>query len=313
MRTVVFVVGPTASGKTDYAIHIAQRYGGEIVSADSMQVYRHMDIGTAKPTPAQQALVPHHLVDFADPAAPFSVADYKALAETCFDELFARDTLPVVCGGTGLYISALLYDMDFSAAPGQRIERDALYEELAQGDPKALHDQLRTLDPKAAELIHPNNVKRVLRAIERLRSGQESQLQPYTEATGRITQRFKPILIGLRRDRPALIRRIDERVDAFIQQGLVDEVTRLLASGLTAEDTAMKGIGYKELIPHLQGEVTLTMAVESIKIHTRQYAKRQMTWFRRLDGMRWFSLERDECEPPVLEEMVAYIDSEMTR
>ncbi len=311
MREVLFVAGPTASGKTEYAIRLAERFDGEIVSADSMQIYRHMDIGSAKPSAEQLERIPHHLIGQIDPARPFSVAEYKILAQSCIEEIFKREKMPVVCGGTGLYVNALLCDMDFSAAPGSRSEREALTAKIGQGSPEKLHAYLKNLDPEAAAAIHPNNVKRVLRAIERLESGGEGRLASF-QSLQRRTLAFTPVLIGLERPRQALYERIDRRVDQLMIQGLLGEVQRLLALGLTASDISMKGIGYKELIPAILGEEALDKAVEAVKLHTRRYAKRQMTWFRRYEDMRWFSLKDDgPFDEEALTRMIEYIQQRM--
>jgi len=311
MRYVIFVVGPTASGKTEYAIELARHYGGEIISADSMQIYRHMDIGSAKPTQAERKKIVHHMIDIVEPQDAFSAADYKQRTDVLLEDLFQRNVLPIVSGGTGLYVSALLYDMDFSAAPGNIDSRENLHAKNATFDSLALHARLRSLDPAAADVIHPNNVKRVLRAIERLESGHETVLQPYEAATKRVTQRFRPIVIGLKRDRQALIQRIDQRVDGFIDKGLIQEISFLLSLGLTESHISMKGIGYKELLAPVRDKLPLDEGIEQIKIHTRQYAKRQMTWFRRLDGIHWFMLEQETLDEQSLFRMIQLIDGEM--
>ncbi len=303
MNHCVYLLGPTASGKTEYAIELALRLGGEIVSADSMQIYKYMDIGSAKPSAEELAKVRHWLVDFADPKEPFSVNTYKSLAEEALADIYSRGLLPIVCGGTGLYVSALLYDMDFSAPEGSQEYRDRIFAECG-GDPERLHDRLRSLDPKAADEIHKNNVKRVLRAVERLEKG-EKTLAGYREATeGRI--RPGSILIGLERDREELYDRIDRRVDALMQKGLPEEVERLSAMGLTPDDVSMKGIGYKEI---MEAGGDLEKAAEAIKLNTRHYARRQMTWLRRYKDMRWFRLAGDRLEPGIIEEMLDYIRS----
>lgn len=306
MKNLIFIVGPTASGKTEYAVRLAEIFNGEIISADSMQIYRHMDIGSAKPSKEQLQRVPHHLIGTVDPSEPFSAAEYKKLAEACIEEVFHRQKQPFVCGGTGLYINALLYDMDFSAAPGDRAKRETILAAIGQGQPEKLHAHLRSLDPEAARMIHPNNVKRVLRAIERLESGTEGTLTSF-DRTKCLTKAFSPILIGLERDRQALYRRIEERVDHLLLQGLEREVAGLLSMGLKEDDIAMKGIGYKELIPWIRGTSSLEQAVAEIKTHTRRYAKRQMTWFRSLGDIRWFSLEDSDFDEKALERMTFYI------
>ncbi|MDD4445325.1 MAG: tRNA (adenosine(37)-N6)-dimethylallyltransferase MiaA [Eubacteriales bacterium] len=307
MKNVIFVVGPTASGKTEYAIRLAEHFNGEIVSADSMQIYKYMDIGSAKPSQEQLQRIPHHLIGGIEPAKPFSAAEYKELAEACIERIFLENKLPLICGGTGLYVNALLYDMDFSAAPGDREKRDRILSDIGRGDPERLHAHLKELDPEAAQSIHPNNVKRVLRAIERLESGQEERLMPFS-MTRHANPAFSSIVIGLERERQALYRRIEERVEQLLKQGLTEEVRRLLELGLTEEDISMKGIGYKELIPYLRGCGSLEQAVHEIKIHTRRYAKRQMTWFGRIDDIRWFKLEDTDFDEKALLQMIEYVE-----
>lgn len=310
MRNVIFVVGPTASGKTEYAIRLAEHFNGEIVSADSMQIYKYMDIGSAKPSEDQLQRIPHHLIGQIEPSKPFSAAEYKELAESCIETLFQANKLPIVCGGTGLYVNALLYDMDFSAAPGDRSRREQIFSGIGRGDPEKLHAYLCELDPDAAQIIHPNNVKRVLRAIERLESGQEDRLTLFRNVQ-HPTRTFSPIVIGLERERQALYRRIEHRVEQLLEQDLEEEVRRLLALGLNEEDISMKGIGYKELIPYLRGYGSLEQAVNDIKTHTRRYAKRQMTWFKRMDEVRWFKLEDLDFDEDALQQMIGYVEKRM--
>ena len=223
---VLFLTGPTACGKTEYAIRIARDCGGEIVSADSMQLYKYMDIGSAKPTPEERAQAKHWLVDEIDPKTPFNVSDYQKLARSYIAEIAARGKLPIVSGGTGLYINALLYDMDFSAPKGDDGFRQRVWDECGH-DPQKVHERLRSLDPDAAEAIHPNNVKRMLRAIERLEHG-EAKLAAFTDIETPYPD-YDSLLIGLDRDRSELYDRIDRRVDKILEAGLEDEVRSLMA------------------------------------------------------------------------------------
>ena len=294
MIPVLFVWGPTAVGKTEYSIRLAEDLGGEIVSADSMQIYRFMDIGSAKPTREEQTRVPHHLVDFADPREPFSVAMYQKLALDAIKDVASRGKVPVVSGGTGLYINSLIYDMDFSAPAGDPALRDKILAEEGN-DPARLWERLRRLDPAAADEIHPNNVKRVLRAIERLEGGEE-KLRGFAEGD-RPSKIVDPVLIGLDRDRDELYKRIDARVDRLFEAGLADEIRSLMAMGLSASDISMKGIGYKEVIEAVNAGFPPESAAEKIKLSTRHYAKRQLTWLRRYKDMKWFTLKGDGfCE-----------------
>ncbi len=303
-RKIPVIAGPTAVGKTEYAIRIARALGGEIVSADSMQIYRYMDIGSAKPDAREQAAARHHLVDAVDPRTPCSAAEYRDIAKKCIREIFERNRLPVLCGGTGLYISALIYDMDFSNSPrddGLRQHYQRIAEEQGR---KYLHSLLEKIDPDAAARIHPNNVKKVIRAIEAAKHGEKI---PAFENSFRPAADYEYILIGLRRPREELYDRINRRVDVMMDSGLEDEVRRLVGMGLTAEDNAMKGIGYKEMIGFLNGEYDRETAKELIRRNSRRYAKRQMTWFRRYPDMRWFDITRDTEPSELLAEILRFL------
>ena len=287
-KRILVIAGPTAVGKTEYAISAAKAFDGEIVSCDSMQLYRYMDIGSAKPTRREREEAVHHLIDFLDPRESFSVARYQSLARAAIDEILARGRLPIISGGTGLYLNSILYDMDFAGAEGDEKLREELNEKARTEGPQALHDMLRQLDPEAADRIHPNNIKKVIRAIERLRAG-EGKVRPFDRAES-VNKAYDPLMVCLTRDREELYDRINRRVDLLIEQGLVEEVRSLTAMGLTAEDISMKGIGYKEIIEYLDGETTLEEAVFKIKKNTRHYAKRQLTWFRRYATINMFDL-----------------------
>ena len=287
MIKTYFVVGPTASGKTEYAIRLAEKLGGEIVSADSMQIYKYMDIGSAKPTEEERARAKHWLVDEIDPRTPFSVADYQQLALGCIRDINARGKLPIVCGGTGLYINSLIYKMDFSAPEGDDSFRQQIFEEEGE-DPVKLHERLRRLDPDAAGEIHVNNVKRVLRAIERLERG-EKKLARFADAT-EPSDIIEPVMYGLDMDRARLYERIDSRVDRLFELGLEDEVRRLMDMGFTSADVAMKGIGYKEIIDAIKSGLRAESAKDTIKANTRHYARRQLIWLRRYPQIEWIKV-----------------------
>ena len=289
-RIIPVIVGPTAVGKTKYAVQIARKLNGEIVSADSMQIYRFMDIGSAKPTEEEQAAARHHLVDAVDPREPFSVAQYRHMAKECIEDIFQRDKLPVISGGTGLYVNALIYDMDFSAPPADLEQREKYRKTAEEKGPQYLHDILNDIDPDAAARIHPNNVRKVIRAIEAAKSGEKI---PSFETSFRSTSDYRCILIGLQRDRAELYDRINRRVDQMISDGLEDEIRSLMSMGLSSSDISMKGIGYKEMIDAMNGRITMEEATELIKRNSRRYAKRQMTWFRRSPDIRWFDLSEN--------------------
>ena len=294
-RSVLAVVGPTASGKTALGIALAQAYGGEIVSADSMQIYRGMDIATAKPTPEELAAVPHHLIGFLPPEQSFSVADYVDAARRVIWDIHSRGKLPVVVGGTGLYVTSLLEHVQFAQIPRDDAVRAALQAQTAQEGTAGLYAQLCQVDPDSAACIHPNNVPRLVRAMEVYRlTGKplsafkaESRLEPSPSRT---------LWLGLcYPDRQQLYDRIDRRVDQMVQQGLVQEAAAAYAAG--GMGTAAAAIGYKELIPYLEGQGTLEDCIARIKQETRRYAKRQMTWFRKNEQIQWISrTEFDEAE-----------------
>lgn len=294
MNRIICVCGPTAVGKTKYAIDLAKAVDGEVVSADSMQLYKFMDIGSAKPTAEEQAEVKHHLVDFVDPRDGFSVAEYQRCAKEAIADIFSRGKTPVISGGTGLYISSLIYEMDFGSAPKDDEFRRDLEKLAEENGGEYLLDMLRDIDPAAAERIHPNNVKKLIRAIEVATS--TGQGIPAFEESFRPTGDYEYVLIGLMRDREELYERIDRRVDILVEMGLEAEIRGLLNMGLTADDISMKGIGYKEIIGYFNGEYDFDEAVRLVKRNTRHYAKRQMTWLRRYKEMRWVNLsELDEA------------------
>lgn len=277
---VLAIVGPTASGKTALSIRLAKALDGEIISCDSMQVYRGMDIGTAKPTVAEREGIPHHLIDIAEPSESFSVADYAPLAVKAIEEIAARGKLPIFCGGTGLYLDAVLTANEYSEAGSDPALREALAREVEEKGAVALWERLKLEDPVSAEAIHPNNVKRVIRALEiKLLTG-----VPKSEWDSRSRLAPSPydaVVLGLfYPDRSVLYERIGRRVDIMMEEGLLAEVESLVSSGrLPHGSTAAQAIGYKEMLSYLDGEGTLEEAVETLKMATRRYAKRQITWF----------------------------------
>lgn len=304
---VLIIVGPTAVGKTEYAINIATHFQGEIISADSMQVYKYMDIGSAKPSPAQLSKVKHHLVDSVDPLSPWTVADYQHHAKLIIKDIQERGLLPVISGGTGLYINSLLFDMNFSAMPQQSCIRRQLEAEAKLKGSQVLHEKLRSLDPKTASRIHPNNAKKIIRAIEVLKVSGKS-IPDFSESYRKTTD-YDWILIGLIRDRAVLYERINQRVKALIDAGLIEEVRKLQEMGLSEEDTSMKGIGYKEVLSFLNGEYNLDEAIRLIQRNTRRYAKRQITWFKRYQDIRWFNLT--ELKDNALKEIISYVQDKL--
>lgn len=305
-NTIIALAGPTAVGKTKFAIMLAQALDGEVVSCDSMQLYKYMDIGSAKPTAEEMSMAKHHLVDLIDPRDEFSVAQYQKLAKEAISNILNSGKTPIISGGTGLYLNSLLYDMDFSSAPEDntyRTELEAIAEQ--EGGREALHKRLAELDPKAASLIHPNNAKKVIRALERLKEG-EGQIKQFSDISEE-TKDYKVILIGLTRDRAELYDRINRRVNILMEEGLLDEVKGLINMGLTQENISMKGIGYKELMDHLDGRYSLEDAVETIQKNTRHYAKKQLTWFRRYDKMQWFDISQYNTDEDAFEDMKEWL------
>jgi len=305
-RTIIVIAGPTAVGKTAISIKLAKRIQGQIVSCDSMQLYKHMDIGSAKPTKEQLEMVPHHLINAIDPKESFSVVRYQQLAKEAINLIFDQNHTPIITGGTGLYLNSLLYDMDFGANQGDLKYRDSLFEIAKNQGNDALFDRLKEMDPKAAERIHPNNVKRVVRAMEAIQFN-GTGLSDFASVDSK-TKDYDAILIGLTRDRSELYQRIEERVDQLMAQGLLDEVELLKNMGFTSRDIAMKGIGYKELLDYLEGDYDLQMAIELIKKNTRHYAKRQMTWFKRYQEMQWFNLSEDQTEEQSMEKIMSWLN-----
>lgn len=304
-KTIIAVAGPTAVGKTEFAIKLAEAFDGEIVSCDSMQLYKYMDIGSAKPTAEEMARAKHHLVDIIDPRDEFSVAQYQRLAKTAIKDIFKREKLPIVSGGTGLYLNSLLYDMDFSAASEDHAYRTELEEIAEKEGREALHEILMKKDPDAAATIHPNNTKKIIRALERLKQG-EGHIRKFSDIN-RETSDYDVILIGLNRARAELYDRINRRVEILMDEGLLDEVKSLRQMGLTQENISMKGIGYKELMDYLDGICTLEMAVDTIQKNTRHYAKKQLTWFRRYDKMNWYNISDFDSDEHAFEEMKKWL------
>ena len=295
---ILVIVGPTASGKTRMAVELAQRHNGEVISADSMQIYRTMDIGTAKPTQEEMGGIPHHMIDVADPEEDFSVARYVEMAARCVDDVLARGKLPIVAGGTGLYIDSLLSGRTFAPFSPDSALRGELEQEMADKGGAAMLEELAKVDPEAAQRLHPNDHKRIIRALEVYRSTGKTITQ-HNRETQAIPPRYDALTIGLAfQDRQAMWRRIDQRVDEMVAAGLEDEVRRLLTSGISPKCTAMQAIGYKEFTQALSGEMTWQEAAEVVKLRSRQYAKRQLTWFGRNPNTRWVRWD----DPPDFEQ-----------
>lgn len=285
-KPLIVLTGPTAVGKTALSIQLARRIGGEIISADSMQVYRHMDIGTAKIRLEEMDGVPHHLIDILEPTEDFNVVRFQALARAAAEDIYSRGKIPIVAGGTGFYIQALLNDIDFTQIDENTQFREEMERLAAEQGAEVLHERLRAVDPESAEAIHANNVKRVIRALEYYQqTGQK--ISEHNEAEREKESAYNSAYFVLTDDRKILYDRIDKRVDLMMQEGLLEEVNALRLRGLKKESVAMQGLGYKELFGYFEGEYPLEEAVHIIKRDTRHFAKRQLTWFRRERDVIW--------------------------
>ena len=292
MKTPLLIIaGPTATGKSASAVELALRMGGEVISADSMQVYRGMDIGSAKVTREEMRGVPHHLIDCVDPDEPWNVVRFKEQASLAVRDIADRGKLPIVCGGTGFYIQALLYDIDFTQMEENAPLRKRLSDMGAEKGPEAVHALLAQRDPASAAAIHPGNVKRVIRALEFIEESGRSIAVHNAEQREKQSA-YRSVFFVLTMDRAKLYERIDRRVDIMMQQGLLEEVTRLRDMGIARDSTAMQGIGYKQIYGFLEGEYDLEEAVRLIKRDTRHFAKRQLTWFRREKEVLWVDTDR---------------------
>ncbi|MEK5185663.1 tRNA (adenosine(37)-N6)-dimethylallyltransferase MiaA [Solibacillus sp. FSL W7-1324] len=281
---VVAIIGPTASGKTALSIRLAKEIDGEIINGDSMQIYRHMDIGTAKITEAEMEGVPHHLLDIKEPTEGFSVAEYQQLVRGKIEEIQARGKMPIIVGGTGLYVQSVLYDFQFAKQEVDEAARENYYKELEELGPEAMHAKLMQMDPAAAVSIHPNNTRRVIRALEMAELAGVSRAEEQFNR-GDIPL-YNHLIIGLDMDREKLYERINLRVDLMMEAGLVKEVRALYDAGIR-DVQAIKAIGYKELYAHFDGLISLDEAVEQIKQNSRRYAKRQLTYFRNKMDIAW--------------------------
>lgn len=285
-RPVLVITGPTASGKTETALGLAERLNGEIISADSMQIYQGMDIGTAKATPAEQARIPHHLLDIQQPGERFSVADYKTAATAVIRDIYARGKWPILCGGTGQYLSAMIEGLEFSSTPTDFVLRETLNQEAASQGIDHLYCRLQQCDPETAARLAPADQKRIVRALEiliqtGLTIGQQNQ-QSRLAGPDFCYQAY-----CLSHERSVLYERINRRVYQMIDAGLAQEVQRLMDLHLPADSTCLQAIGYKEMLPFLHGETSLPETIACIQQASRRYAKRQLTWFRKMPGLIW--------------------------
>ncbi|TPG68739.1 tRNA (adenosine(37)-N6)-dimethylallyltransferase MiaA [Brevibacillus laterosporus] len=304
-ENLVVIVGPTAVGKTALSLQLAQQFNGEIISGDSMQVYRGMDIGTAKASDEERAIVPHHLIDIMNPDEEYSVAIFQQQARRLITQINQRNHLPIIVGGTGLYIQSVTHDYQFSEADQDAEMRDRLQKYADVEGVEALHRRLREHDPITADRLHPNDVRRVIRAIEiyELTGKRMSDFQNQAAYSP-----YNLKIIGLTMDRVKLYERVNQRVDVMIEAGLVEEVRILLDQGYSADLVAMQGLGYKELIPYLYGEITLDKAISDIKQRTRHFAKRQLTWFRRMPQLEWYDMTNPDSYEQVVETITSALE-----
>ena len=296
-QPLIILTGPTASGKTALSVELAKRIGGEIISADSMQVYRHMDVGSAKVTVEEMDGVPHHLIDVLDPQDAFNVVTFQEMAKEAMRKIYANGHIPIVAGGTGFYIQALLYDIDFTDNDGDMEYRHQLEELANEQGTEVLHAMLREVDPPSAEAIHANNVKRVIRALEFYKkTGQ--RISEHNEEERQKESPYNFAYYVLNMDRATLYERIDLRVDKMLEAGLEEEVKHLKAMGCTRDMVSMQGLGYNEILDYLNGELSLEEAVYILKRDTRHFAKRQLTWFKREKEVTWVTQENFgfDCE-----------------
>ena len=302
MIPLLVIAGPTASGKTKVAAVTARLLNGEIISADSMQVYRYMDIGSAKPDMLERQGIAHHLIDIVDPDADFTAAIYQKAAREAICNVHLRGYIPILTGGTGFYIDAVLYDYDFSGAEADPEFRSAMWKKAELEGNKALHNLLREVDPLAAAQIHVNDLKRIVRALE---------IQKQTGAAGNLCRtnhrqiypQYNTLFIGLCYQRELLYQRIEKRVDLMLQRGLVEEVQYLLDRGYHSGLNSMQGLGYKEIASFLAEEYTLEEAGQMLKRNTRRFAKRQLTWFKRYSSIKWIDMEKYDTIEEVAEEI----------
>ena len=300
-KPLIILTGPTAVGKTELSIQLAKAVNGEIISADSMQIYKEMNIGSAKIQPEEMKGVPHYLVDEIEPEEEFNVVRFQTMAKNAMKTIYQKGKIPVIVGGTGFYIQALLYDIDFADTTEDFDYRRELEQLAQEKGNEFLHEMLRKVDPKAAQEIHENNRKRVIRALEYYRDTGK-QISKHNEQQRQNESPYQFAYFVLNRDRRELYRRIDQRVDQMMKQGLLEEVKRLKERGCTSNMVSMKGLGYKELLDYLNGMNSLEEAVRIIKRDTRHFAKRQLTWFKREKEVDWIELD-GKTEQQVLEEI----------
>lgn len=308
-KPLIILTGPTAVGKTKLSIELAKAVNGQMISADSMQVYRHMDIGTAKIHPEEMQDIPHYLIDVLDPWESFDVVRFQTMAKEALEKIYTAGAIPIVVGGTGFYIQALLYNIDFDENDSETGYRSELQSFADRHGVEALHDRLRQVDEKSADMIHPNNIKRVIRALEFYHQT-GTRISEHNETQRQKESPYRFVYFVLDDERERIYRRIDQRIDQMLDQGLVAEVKQLRDMGCTRDMVSMQGLGYKEILAYLDGECTLEEAVYILKRDTRHFAKRQLTWFRREHEVRWIERQEYPDEAAMLQAMLAQLPPE---
>lgn len=308
-QPLIILTGPTAVGKTKLSIELAKAVNGEIISADSMQVYKRMTIGTAKILPEEMQGVPHHLIDILEPSEEFNVVLFAKLAKEAMEQCWKNGKIPILVGGTGFYIQAVLYDIDFTENDDDKSYREKLERIAKEEGAEVLHKRLQEIDAKAAEEIHPNNVKRVIRALEFFEKSGGQKISEHNEAQKQKESPYNFAYFVLNDDRSLVYERIDKRVDIMLNQGLIEEVNALLAEGVSPATVSMQGLGYKEIVAYLNGECTLDEAVYILKRDTRHFAKRQITWFKREEDVIWLNRpDFEHSDEKILAQILKVID-----
>lgn len=310
-KPLIILTGPTAVGKTKASISLAKAIGGEIISADSMQVYKEMDIGSAKIRPEEMDGVPHYLVDVLEPDEEFHVVRFQQMAKEAMAKIYANGHIPIIVGGTGFYIQALLYDIDFTENDGDMSFREEMEHYAAEHGAEALHEKLREIDPASADMIHANNVKRVIRALEFYHQTGK-KISEHNEEERQKESPYAFVYFVLNDERKNLYDRINLRVDLMVKEGLLDEVKALKAKGYTKDMVSMQGLGYKEVLDYLDGEISFEEAIYRIKRDTRHFAKRQITWFKRERDVTWVNKQEFAYdEEAILQEMLIQIKDKL--
>ncbi|CUH92685.1 tRNA (adenosine(37)-N6)-dimethylallyltransferase MiaA [Herbinix luporum] len=302
-KPLIILTGPTSVGKTSLSIHLARAVNGEIISADSMQVYKYMDIGTAKITQEEMGGIPHYLISEFNPDEEFNVVKFQKYAKKYIDLIYKKNKIPILVGGTGFYIQALLYDIDFEEHTSDTSYREELTQLAKSKGSLYLHEMLANLDPNSAKAIHPNNVKRIIRALEYIKQTGEP-ISAHNEAQRMKESPYQYRYFVLTKDRTKLYEAINQRVDIMIEKGLVNEVRQLLDMGYNKEMVSMQGLGYKELIDYLEDNCSLDEAIYRLKRDTRHYAKRQLTWFKREKDVTWVNKDEFSSEDEILDFML---------